>query len=76
MKNIVFNRKRHEASLLKGARAMHETLLSAIDKAGGVGASFQWENLGRMSVKELLMILGNNRVRFIYRKSRAKQKQW
>jgi len=55
-------------TLLRGALKMHKSMLTAIDRAGGSGASFQWELLDKMTAKDLLIELGPNRIRFIYRK--------
>jgi len=59
--------------LRKKALQMHKTLLSAVDKAGGSGRFCTWENLERMTVTDLMDILGINRIRFVYRKPRGKK---
>jgi len=65
--------KKIRPELRTKALKMHKSLLSAVDKAGGSGASFSWDKLEHLSVVDLMDQLGTNGIRFIYRKPKRKE---
>jgi len=53
--------------LVRNTIEMQQSLLLAVENAGGSRASFStWQLLEEMSVAELLIILGPNNIRFVY----------
>lgn len=67
---ITFGRKKElPIGVAKGAMSMFESLLKAIDKAGGSCSSFDtYEKLEALSANDLIRVLGSNHIRFTYRK--------
>jgi hypothetical protein len=51
---------------INGTVLMYDSLLTAVDEAGGTIGGFLWKELETMTVTELLAHLGSNNVRFIY----------
>ena len=54
----------------KNAQRMHRTMLHSIKKAGGNPAHFSWAKMSEMTAQDLMMNLGPNRIRFVYRQRR------
>jgi hypothetical protein len=53
---------------IDGTVRMYESLLNAVDQAGGGIGGFTWPYLKTMTVAELLTHLGCNNIEFIYMK--------
>jgi hypothetical protein len=60
---------------LKDVFEMYDSLMEAINQAGGSGASFRPKKLHKMTVLELMEHLAPNKVRFVCIKEPVKPKR-
>lgn len=55
-----------DAQSLYNGIEMYESLIKAVNEAGGSGSSFSLESIRKMTVLELMSHLCTNGIRFVY----------
>jgi hypothetical protein len=64
-----------DKQFIEGREKIHDSLLEAVDMAGGSGVYFALPKLERMTAWDFLSILGINGIRFIYEPSHSEEKE-